>query len=223
MLPGPHMNPGGMPNRFHAPRMMGGPGIGRRTMQQPFAQRPMMPQGQVPRMGAGNMRSKPPGGGLLSKILGKGSDGQRNGSPAGFFSGANPATRGGGTGGGILKTLADPSALNGFLSNTQKVLNTAQQFGPMVQQYSPLVRNLPSMWKLYRGLKDLPDTDEQTTEPEKEKHENKNKEKNELKNENKNKNKNKIKSEKTEKPASSGKRAEKKKRTNGTSTPKLFI
>lgn len=218
MLPGPRMNPRGMPNRFHAPSMMGG-----RPMQQPFAQRPMMPQGQMPQMGAGNMRSKPPGGGLLSKILGKGSGGQRSGSPAGFFSGANPATRGGGTGGGILKTLADPSALNGFLSNTQKVLNTAQQFGPMVQQYSPLVRNLPSMWKLYRGLKDLPDTDEQTTEPEKEKHENKNKEKNELKNENKNKNKNKIKSEKTEKPASSGKRAEKKKRTNGTSTPKLFI
>ena len=31
------------------------------------------------------------------------------------------------SGGGILKTLRNPSALNGFLNNTQQVLNSAQQ------------------------------------------------------------------------------------------------
>ncbi|CAM3926655.1 VrrA/YqfQ family protein [Mesobacillus thioparans] len=205
MLQGPRMNPRGMPNRFQGPRMMGGPGMGPRPMQSnPFGQVPMMPQGQMPRMGGRNMRSRQ-GGGLLSKILGR-STGQGNG-PGGFLTGANTATRGAASGGGILKSLADPSALNGFLTNTQKVLGTAQQFGPMIQQYGPLVRNLPSMWKLYRGLKDLPDADEQTTEAETDQPET---------------NKKKKKAVKAEKPAASDKPAQKKS-TNGASTPKLFI
>ena len=164
MLQGPRMNMRGMPNRFQGPGMMGGPRMGQRQMySNPYGPGPMMPQGQMPRMGGRNQRSRQ-GGGLLSKILGKGNS-QRNSAP-GLFSGGNTAARGAGSGGGILKTLADPSALNGFLTNTQKVLSTAQQFGPMVQQYGPMVRNLPSLWKLYRGLKDLPDADEQTAETE---------------------------------------------------------
>jgi hypothetical protein len=213
MLQGPRMNPRGMPNRFQGPRMMGGPGMGQRQMySNPFAQGPMMPPGQMPRMGGRNMRSSQ-GGGLLSKILGRGT-GQQNG-PAGFLTGANTATRGAGSGGGILKSLADPSALSGFLTNTQKVLNTAQQFGPMVQQYGPLVRNLPSMWKLYRGLKDLPDADEQTTEAETDQPE-----KNKNENKSKSKSKNKKKPVKAENTAVSDKPAQKQ---NGASTPKLFI
>ncbi|MBT2677472.1 hypothetical protein J7E38_00585 [Bacillus sp. ISL-35] len=204
-----------MQNRFQGPRMMGGPGMGQRPMySNPFAQGPMMPQGQMPRMGGRNMRSRQ-GGGLLSKILGRGNGGQRNG-PAGFLTGANTATRGAGTGGGILKSLADPSALSGFLTNTQKVLNTAQQFGPMVQQYGPLVRNLPSMWKLYRGLKDLPDADEQTAESETD-----HPEKNKNENRSKTKSKNRKKPVKTENTAASRKPAPK--QSNGASTPKLFI
>lgn len=30
-----------------------------------------------------------------------------------------------------------------------------------IQQVGPLVKNLPAMWKLYRGLKNAPDEDEQ--------------------------------------------------------------
>ncbi|WP_257391866.1 YqfQ family protein [Mesobacillus jeotgali] len=131
--------------------------------QNPYGPGPMMPPGQMPGMRARPGRSRQ-GGGLLSKILGRGNS-QQTGA-AGLFSGGNTAARGAGTGGGILKTLSNPSSLNGFLTNTQKVLNTAQQFGPMIQQYGPLVRNLPSMWKLYRGLKDLPDADEETTKEE---------------------------------------------------------
>ncbi|WAA11480.1 VrrA/YqfQ family protein [Fervidibacillus halotolerans] len=40
-----------------------------------------------------------------------------------------------------------------FLGQTQQVLNTAQQIGPMIQQYGPLIRNLPTLWKLYKGVK----------------------------------------------------------------------
>ena len=60
-------------------------------------------------------------------------------------------------GGSILKSFTNPSAINGFLTNTQKVLSTAQQVGPMINQYGPLVKNIPVMWKLYRGLKNAPD------------------------------------------------------------------
>ena len=66
-------------------------------------------------------------------------------------------------GGSILQTLTNPASINGFLTNTQKVLNTAQQIGPLVQQvqqYGPIVKNIPAMWRLYKGLKDAPDAKE---------------------------------------------------------------
>jgi hypothetical protein len=67
--------------------------------------------------------------------------------------------------GGFLKSIANPSNISGFLSNTQKMLNTAQQFGPMVQQYGPMVKNLPAMWKLYRGLKSSGSEDSEKQAP----------------------------------------------------------
>lgn len=214
MLQGPRMNMRGMHNRFQGPRMMGGPRMGQQQMySNPFGPGPgpMMPQGQIPRMAGRNQRSRQ-GGGLLSKILGKGNN-QRNGA-AGLLSGGNPATRGAASSGGILKSLADPSALNGFLTNTQKVLSTAQQFGPMIQQYGPLVRNLPSMWKLYRGLKDLPDADEQTAETET------------AETETNEKDERKKKPQKSKKNGSSSpthQKPVKKQSNNSGSSPKLFI
>lgn len=104
------------------------------------------------------------GGGLLSKILGK-----RNAAPSGFL-GMNPGNMGGAAAKGtILQSLSNPSGISGFLANTQQVLQAAQQIAPMVQQYGPLVRNIPAMWKLYRGLKDATaesteDTTEESTE-----------------------------------------------------------
>lgn len=136
---------------------------------------PMMTRGGHPmmnRMGGGMRPSRGPqrggGGGLLSKLLGKGGGGSSQGAnPFTSFParGANRAAAGAGGSGGILKTLTDPNALNGLLTNTQKVLNTAGQIGPVIQQYGPLVRNLPSLWKLYKGFKDMPsDSDESPSE-----------------------------------------------------------
>jgi hypothetical protein len=160
MLQGPRMNPRGMQNRFMGPGYMGRPGMSPYQMYPgQFGYGPGINQGQFPQMGRKPQSRQ--GGGLLSKLLGKGARNQGNGM-AGMLSAGNAPARAATSGGGILKTLTDPAALNGFLSNTQKVLNTAQQFGPMIQQYGPLVRNLPSMWKLYKGLKDLPDADEQS-------------------------------------------------------------
>lgn len=209
MMQGPRMNPRGMQNRFNGPSMMGRPGMGQNQMySNPFGQSPMMPQGQMPRMMGRNPQTSQGGGGLLSKILGKGTRSQPNGM-AGLLTGGGAPARGASSGGGILKSLANPSALNGFLTNTQKVLNTAQQFGPMIQQYGPLVRNLPSMWKLYRGLKDLPDADEQTAEQDTSEPAEK-----------------KQKPKKSKKAGSSSPKQKtpiKKQSNNAASTPKLFI
>ncbi|WP_246288922.1 VrrA/YqfQ family protein [Bacillus haikouensis] len=107
-------------------------------------------------------RRKGRGGGLLSKLLKKGEDNQRGGilqqfsrdnttgAAAGFERGPAAAA-----GASSIGNLLNPGNISSFLSNTQQVLNAAQQFGPMVQQYGPMVKNLPALWKLYRGFKDL--------------------------------------------------------------------
>jgi YqfQ-like protein len=100
------------------------------------------------------------GGGLLSKLLGQVNQ-------AGASQGFNPLSFGSqqaASGGGLLKSLTNPGTINSFLTNTQKVLSTAQQVGPLVNQYGPIVKNLPMMWKLYRGLKDAPEFNENQDE-----------------------------------------------------------
>ncbi|MHC0035887.1 VrrA/YqfQ family protein [Pseudoneobacillus sp. C159] len=165
LRPGQAMQ-GGYPPRMMQNRYNPGPPFGGgynqappMPMQGPRMNRPMMPAPGMNR-NAGNQ-----GGGILSKILGRG---RQQGGPGGgiplFNRGASSGGGGlsalsrgvssSGGGGGILQSLANPEMLNGFLNNTQTVLKTAQQFGPMIQQYGPLVRNIPSLWKLYRGLKD---------------------------------------------------------------------
>ncbi|MGM0844219.1 MAG: VrrA/YqfQ family protein [Bacillota bacterium] len=95
-------------------------------------------------------------GGLLSKILNRGSSAQTAASQLNPLQGAAGFQRSApAAGGSFLKNIMNPGSINGFLNNTQQVLQTAQQMGPMfqqVQQYGPLVKNLPAMWKLYRGL-----------------------------------------------------------------------
>lgn len=145
MFPGPQPPfSRGMPPRFARQ------GMGHRNF---FAgQRPYMSRGVRPNTGMQ--------GGLLSRLFGR--SGARGGmglrsSPIGPMQGA----RGGG---GFLQALSNPATINSFLSNTQKVLNTASQVGPMIQQYGPLVKNLPAMWKIYKGFKDAAKTDDNSNE-----------------------------------------------------------
>lgn len=157
-MPNPRM-PQGMMNRGGGPFMHGmGP-----RMHPPAGMR----SGMRPPMGMGQGLGAPQaqrGGGLLSKLLGRGT---RQAANTGALPARGiPSSGAAQGGGGLLKALTDPNAINGFLTNTQKVLNSAQQIGPMVQQYGPLVRNIPSLWKLYKGLKDAPDETEESTEGE---------------------------------------------------------
>ncbi|MED3624797.1 YqfQ family protein [Neobacillus thermocopriae] len=140
-------------NSFANGRPMMGPGfIGVR--------RPMMGPRATP-FGGMMGRQHMGGGGLLSSLFGR-----KNSMGSGFM--GMPGAGGAQRTGGLLQSLTSPGGLNNFLNNTQQVLKTAQTLGPMIQQYGPLVKNLPALWKLYRGLKNA-DTNETTntekTEP----------------------------------------------------------
>lgn len=107
------------------------------------------------------------GGGLLSKLFSRGAGGQNPSRSMPAFGGMGAVNSA--RGASFLQTVANPSAINNFLTNTQKVLNTAQQIGPLVQQvqqYGPLVKNLPAMWRIYKGMKnatEAKDTEEEST------------------------------------------------------------
>ncbi|MDQ0213899.1 hypothetical protein J2S13_000293 [Oikeobacillus pervagus] len=90
--------------------------------------------------------NQPPGRGrgLLSRLL------KKQSNPMNHFTGFERQIPTGGA--SLLKNASNVGTLNRFLTNTQQVLNTVQQVGPMIQQYGPMVKNLPVLWKLYRGL-----------------------------------------------------------------------
>lgn len=96
-------------------------------------------------------------GGLLARLFQRQVPAQAGRSAAGLFSRAPQAG-----GGSLLQGFTNPGNIQSFLNNTQHVLKAAQQVGPMVQQYGPLVRNLPAMWKLYKGFKDAPEAKDET-------------------------------------------------------------
>ena len=49
-----------------------------------------------------------------------------------------------------------PSKMEAYMQTANQFLNTAQQFAPVVQQFAPMMRNLPAMWKLYKGFQSIP-------------------------------------------------------------------
>lgn len=135
-------------------------------MQRPMVQnRRQVPQGPQGFRGPFNQpqrQAMPPAKkeGLLSKILGKSK--QKAASPNLFApAGSSNQSSSRSSGGGILETLKNPESLNNMLSNTQKVLQAAEQFTPMVEQYGPVIKNLPSMWKVFRSISSAGDNEDQ--------------------------------------------------------------
>lgn len=82
------------------------------------------------------------GGGFLAKLLGSGA-----GAPQ---AGMN-----------MLGPVGKSAGIGGFLSNTQNVMKTINTVGPMVQQYSPMLRNVPAMLRIFREFNNLEDADPQ--------------------------------------------------------------
>ncbi|MFC7684660.1 VrrA/YqfQ family protein [Ureibacillus sp. GCM10028918] len=46
--------------------------------------------------------------------------------------------------------------LQTFMDTANRFLATAQSFQPLVQQATPMFRNLPALWRLYKGFQGLP-------------------------------------------------------------------
>jgi hypothetical protein len=93
-------------------------------------------------------------GGFLSRLF---SRGQPIASPSPWITpmmqnSVAGAGAGANTGGGFL----------GLLTNVQKMLGVAQNVMPMVQQYGPLIKNLPAMIRIWRELK--PANEEESAE-----------------------------------------------------------
>jgi hypothetical protein len=163
------------------------------------------------------------GGGILSKLLNKGGSSNAARGLTGFERAPQAA------GGSAVQGLLKPGSLNGFLNNTQQVLKTAQQvgpmiqqYGPMIQQYGPMVKNLPAMWKLYRGLKDA-DSDNETETKDTPKNTDEHDSENSLSEETNTKTDSEKKKRTKRKSSSKNSTAEKASNNKRSSTPKLYI
>ncbi|WP_010678146.1 YqfQ protein [Bacillus timonensis] len=107
-------------------------------------------QGMQGRAGLGGMQGKSGLGGLLKRLIpgmGQSNPMQGMGGMPGIF---NPSQ---GVNTSTLQNLANPSNLSSMLGNVQKTLKMAESVVPMVQQYGPLMKNIPSMIKMYSAIK----------------------------------------------------------------------
>ncbi|MGZ0086415.1 VrrA/YqfQ family protein [Caldibacillus thermoamylovorans] len=110
-------------------------------MPSPFAGGPPFP---FTRMPAAPLRPNGPGN-LLTRLFSRAQTPTVSSSLWGLptLPGAAPTAAATNTGGGLI----------GMLNNVQKMLGIAQNVMPMVQQYGPLIRNLPAMIRIFRELK----------------------------------------------------------------------
>jgi hypothetical protein len=134
----------------------------RQSGPNPFSQQmPQPPQMGYQQRANGPFQQPPKKEGLLGKLLGKS---KQNAAPPNLFappSGAKQETR---SSSGLLETLKNPDGISNMLNNTQKVLQAAEQFTPMIQQYGPIVKNLPSIssiWKVMRAFNSSEDKKEE--------------------------------------------------------------
>lgn len=127
---------------------MNQPSQGRSRINQPLGQRGMR---QFPPMGGNNPNGSARGHnasgtggikGLLQKFV------KPKNTRTGATGIANATTADGG--GGFTKTLG----------NIQQVLNVAQSATPMIQQYGPMVKNLPTMISMLKALNESDDEEE---------------------------------------------------------------
>lgn len=52
-----------------------------------------------------------------------------------------------------------------FMEAANKFIATYQSFQPIISQAAPMLRNLPALWKLYRGFQSIPKEGEGKREP----------------------------------------------------------
>ncbi|WP_274309596.1 VrrA/YqfQ family protein [Solibacillus daqui] len=63
----------------------------------------------------------------------------------------------------VANAAAGTPRLEGFLSGANSLFENAQKFTPYIQQATPMLKNLPALWRMYRGFKSSPDILESST------------------------------------------------------------
>ncbi|WP_246945834.1 YqfQ family protein [Bacillus pinisoli] len=116
-----------------------------------------MPMGRGVQMGQMPARGV---GGILSRLFSR-----QGAGAAGAFNSFSGQSVGQGTGGLLSNLMANPGEM---LANVQKAVNVANQVGPMVQQYGPMVRNIPALIKLYKEFNSSDDDSSEDVVEEKE-------------------------------------------------------
>nr|WP_106779961.1 VrrA/YqfQ family protein [Lysinibacillus timonensis] len=69
---------------------------------------------------------------------------------------------------GLASPKGSMPKLDGFLETCNRLLATAQGFQPYIAQATPLIRNLPALWRMYKGFKSAPNAKEHKDEHEEE-------------------------------------------------------
>lgn len=52
--------------------------------------------------------------------------------------------------------VQEPSKIGSFLQQANSLFNSAKTYTPYIQQAMPMVKNIPSLLKLYKGFSGLP-------------------------------------------------------------------
>ena len=133
MYPGPMRMPMQMPMQMHMPMQM--------PMQMPMSPQSFLPPGGFP------FQPRIPGG--LQMAGGLGALGSQI---PGAGAGANAAAAAG-------AAMQQPSKIASFLQSADSLFNSAKTYTPYIQQAMPMMKNIPSLFKLYKGFQGLPDAD----------------------------------------------------------------
>ncbi|RID89444.1 hypothetical protein D1953_02475 [Peribacillus asahii] len=153
--PGPNFPPPNRRNMYPPSNFQRG--MPTHSRPNPFFQKaPQQPHINQPRANTpfhqqGMMQQQPKKEGLIGRLLGKS---KQKAAPQNLFA---PPSQGkqdtrSNNSGGIIEKLRNPEGITSMLNNTQKVLQAAEQFTPIVQQYGPMIKNLPSMWNIIRAF-----------------------------------------------------------------------
>lgn len=79
-------------------------------------------------------------------------------NPMGYTGLANMANSGISSGGGAV------GGISNTLGNIQQILKVVETSAPMVQQYGPMIKNLPAMFRMMKAFKDIGNLDDDEEE-----------------------------------------------------------
>ena len=82
---------------------------------------------------------------------------------AGAAGAAEVAGAAAGAGAAGVSSLLAPGRIEQFLQSTGQFMKTAQTYAPYVQQAVPMFKNIPALFRLYRGFQNSPNANERPT------------------------------------------------------------